>query len=405
MKILKAKYILVCDEEFRILEDKAILFDERILKIGNFVRLIENYPDAEIFNCGDCVAMPCFINPHTHLEYSANQTKLIFGDYLKWVNSVIENRSELSEQATQKLITDKITEMMRSGVGTIGEISSFGVDLEPCVKSAARIVYFNEILGTNEKFLDANWANFMGRYKKSAEHASKRFIPAVSVHSPYSTHPKLAKKVTRMARAIKFPISVHFLESRYEKEWLNSASGGFKTWLEKFAPNPKPFYSESSFVQLFKGFKTLFTHCVFADDFSIFDEKNHSITHCAVSNRMLCDKTLDLKALLASGICFNIGTDGLSSNVSLNFFDELRANLLIHTEFELNELAKILLLASTNFAAKSLKISNGEISTGKLADIAVFDGFEVEDKNEVPLWLILRTKAAKFMFIGGELWR
>lgn len=53
--------------------------------------------------------------------------------------------------------------MQKSGIGTIGEISSFGSDLDPCLKAShkgMRIVFFNEILGTNENQVEDKNKNF-----------------------------------------------------------------------------------------------------------------------------------------------------------------------------------------------------------------------------------------------------
>ncbi len=54
--------------------------------------------------------------------------------------------------------------MQKSGIGTIGEISSFGSDLDPCLKAShkgMRIVFFNnEILGTNENQVEDKKQNF-----------------------------------------------------------------------------------------------------------------------------------------------------------------------------------------------------------------------------------------------------
>ncbi|HEF9964836.1 TPA: amidohydrolase family protein, partial [Campylobacter coli] len=74
----------------------------------------------------------------------------------------------------------------------------------------------------------------------------------------------------------------------------------------------------SEFIQLFKGVRTLFTHCVYLKEMDLLDKNLHSITHCAFSNRLLSQKTFDLKKALKSGLNIHLGTDGLSSNISLS---------------------------------------------------------------------------------------
>lgn len=400
MRILRAKWVLVCDENFKILKDGAIVFDEKIIEVCAFASAARKYPQAEILDFSGDIAMPAFINPHVHLEFSANKGTLRYGDFLDWLGSVIASRQQLDAAARGRLILEQIAAMMRSGVGTIGEISSFGGEAESCAQSGIRTVFFNEILGASKDAAAENILKFKQRFERSKALASSLFIPAVSVHSPYSTHPQITEFATRLTRENGLAISTHFMESSYERQWLRTGRGKLKTWLAKFNPAAAPFYSPQSFVAHFSGLRTLFTHCVWVDDFSIFDPKLHSITHCARSNRLLSKKRLSFKKLLASGLNYNIATDGLSSNFSLNFLDELRANLMMHDELGLAELARALLLGATRNTAAALGLNLGELKAGKLADIAVFEGIECE-QSQLPLQLILQSKNAKSLFIEG----
>ena len=400
MRILRAKWVLVCDENFKILKEGAIVFDKKIIEVCAFASAARKYPQAEILDFSGDIAMPAFINPHVHLEFSANKGTLRYGDFLDWLGSVIASRQQLDAAARGRLTFEQIAAMMRSGVGTIGEISSFGGEAEACAQSGIRTVFFNEILGASKDATAENILKFKQRFEHSKALASSLFIPAVSVHSPYSTHPQITEFATKLARENGLAISTHFMESAYERQWLCMGRGKLKTWLAKFNPTPAPFYSPQSFVAHFSGLRTLFTHCVWVDDFSIFDPKLHSITHCARSNRLLSKKRLSFKKLLASGLNYNIATDGLSSNFSLSFLDELRANLMMHDELGLAELARALLLGATRNAAAALGLSLGELKEGKLADIAVFEGIECE-QSQLALQLILQSKNAKSLFIEG----
>ena len=76
MRILRAKWVLVCDENFKILKDGAIVFDEKIIEVCTFASAARKYPQAEILDFSGDIAMPAFINPHVHLEFSANKGML-----------------------------------------------------------------------------------------------------------------------------------------------------------------------------------------------------------------------------------------------------------------------------------------------------------------------------------------
>lgn len=402
MFIIKAKYIFLCDEEFSIVEDKAFVFDEHIIELGDFELLQKKYPQALFVPTPkNSLILPAFINAHTHLEFSANAYTLHYGDFLEWLKSVMNSRTTLRQKAKDVLIKRMLRSMLESGTGTVGEISSFGSDLRACVQSPMRVVFFNELLGVNSAHNEAKKEEFLKRFKQSMQHKSTVFIPALSLHSTYSTNEDLALFLLDLAQKNDLLISAHFLESKHEARWLNENKGKFKEWLRFFEKNPKANYTPQSFVKLFAKQKTLFTHCVWLDDFSLFDKNLHCITHCAFSNRLLSQKTFALKKALQSGINVHIGTDGLSSNISLSMLDEMRANLLIHKNFKPNLLAKTLIKMATCNGAKALNLNLGEIKAGKIADFSVFKVGKCE-LDQLPLQFLLNAKKVSKLFIQGK---
>ena len=81
-----------------------------------------------------------------------------------------------------------ITECLRSGVGFVGAVSSYGYDLEVLADSPLRVLYFNEVIGSKIEVLDILFQNFLARLQDSKSVQNERFIPAVAIHSPYSVH-------------------------------------------------------------------------------------------------------------------------------------------------------------------------------------------------------------------------
>ncbi|PID47978.1 MAG: amidohydrolase [Proteobacteria bacterium] len=404
MKILKADFILTCNERFDILQDKAICFDKNIIEIGEEKILRSKYPAAKFEKSPkNTILMAGLINPHTHLEFSANRSILTYGSFIPWLNSVIKNRDEIMELSTKESIEKALNEMLESGTTTIGAISSAGLDLEVCKKSKARVVYFNEILGSNPASADVLFEDFKSRLLVSLQEKNDRLIPAISVHSPYSTHPILAKKALEIAQKNDFLVSTHFMESLAEREWLNKGSGEFVNFFAPFNPHAKPFLSGSEYLKLFKNNKTLFTHCVHTNkkELNIIKNQNATITHCPASNRLLGTGLMDYKA--TKDINLTLGTDGYSSNRSLNMWDELRVALFSHTNEALRILAKDLLKSATINGAKALHLDAGSLEVGKKADLILIELKQIPKSiDQLPLQLILHTKKVKKVFIEGE---
>ncbi len=406
MKILCADYILTCDSEFSIIRDGAVCFDEKILDIGKKDDVIKNNPYAKVkyLSKNSCI-LPGLINTHLHLEFSANKATLIYGDFTNWLKSVIEKREELQKQCLESCYEDTMDEMLESGTVAFGAVSSFGADMISCFETPQRVVYFNEILGSNPDFLDENIKNFEKRLQKSLELANDSFLPGVFIHAPYSTHPMLAKYIINIAKKEDLRISTHFMESFSEREWLNNGSGKFREFLSGFTEDVEPMYSAMEYLELFEGIDTLFAHCNVADKKELaFISKNGSISHCIRSNRLLGNPMLNLKKVKELGVNLTIGTDGLSSNTSLNLWDEMRTFIYAHNEEDLLKASKDALLATTRNGAKSLRlVENGTLEIGKHADlVSVVLPDSVEDTAQLPLELILHTKSIKSGYIAGE---
>ena len=401
MTIVRADYVMRMNEGFEIVSDGAVAFEERIRAVGPVHAVRDEYPDAEFVDAGkNSVLLPGLVNPHVHLEFSANTTKLAYGDFITWLKSVIRHRESLSGACKEICMKKVLDGMLRSGTTTIGAVSSYGLDMKPCVHSKMRVVYFNEVLGSNPAMVDALYANFLGRLEESKSWASEGFVPAISVHSPYSTHPVLAKKALEIAREEGMVVSTHFMESRAEREWLDHGTGDFAAFFEEFMPGTRPVNDPLAFLKLFEGVPTLFTHAVHAtdDELKLMHEIG-TITHCPVSNRLLGNGRLPIEHVKR----LTIGTDGLSSNISLSLWDEMRAALMMHVYGPLDLLARKLLVAATREGARALERNSGEIELFRDADlIAVTLPDGVERTEDLPLQLLLHAKEAKLVYVGGE---
>jgi len=407
MKILCADYILTCNDDFEIIKDGAICFEDRIVEIGKADEVIENNPYAKVKKLSpNSVIMPSLVNTHVHLEFSANKTTLIYGDFIKWLQSVVTKRDILKKSCEISCYESAIDEMLESGVLIFGAVSSFGDDMEVCFEAPQRVVYFNEVLGSNPDMIEENRLDFDKRVQKSFKYANESFIPALSVHAPYSTHPLLTKYVTELAKKDDLLISTHFMESLAEREWLDTGAGDFKEFLGFFSKDVKPMYLAMEYLTLFEECKTLFVHanCANEKELEKIASQNASISHCLVSNRVLNNPLLNLKNIAQKDIPLCIGTDGLSSNVSLNIWDELRSALFAHMEFDVLKLAKSLLIAATRNGAYALGLEDSAyLEVGNKADmISIALPGIVEDQGQLPLELILHTKKVKSGYINGE---
>lgn len=406
MKILSASWVITCDANSTIIKDGAIVYDKTIIDIASKEFIQEKYKNIEIEDLGEnSVLMPGFINSHVHLEFSSNSTTLKYGNFMLWLNSVIKNREPLIEKATTKLISTKLAKMKKTGTTTIGAISSYGLEMEACLKSSINTVFFNEVIGSKAEMIDNLFADFKARLNSSKKNKNKNFIPAIAIHSPYSVHPILIRETLNIAKDENLSVSAHFLESPEEFEWLHKDEGGFLEFFKNFLGQEKAVTKPMEFLEQFKKINNLsFTHCVEAseNDLEKIKQLGAVINHCPTSNRFLNNNKLDLNKLINKNIPFSIGTDGLSSNNSLSMFDELRNALMVHENINIIELSKILIKAATKNGSDALGLNKGVLEKNKDADVICIKLPDtVEDEEDLYMNVILHTKFVEKTIIGG----
>ena len=400
MKIISAKYIFT-DGEF--IKDSAILFNSKILKVGTLQELKESYPNTEItIFSGNSVIYPGFINPHVHLEFSANRAKLKLGSFIEWLYSVFEYRDYLVNALSQEALQDATKQMLKSGITTFGAISSFGADMQISKETPQRVIYFNEVIGSSPAMVDALFKDFKMRLEESQKLKDNSFYPAIAIHSPYSVHPFLLREVLKIAKEQNLMVTAHFLESYAEREWLENSSGEFKELFEKFFKTSTPVNSIEGFLNAFKDIKTLFTHCTQATkkELEQINNTNSSVIHCPRSNRLLDCGKLDINSVKN----LLLGTDGLSSNYSLSILDELKSALLMHIDINPKELALKLINAITINATKAIDLKVGDIKEDYFADFAIFklpNDLSDNSNEALAMHTIINCQEATAVYIGG----
>jgi cytosine/adenosine deaminase-related metal-dependent hydrolase len=403
MTIIQADYLYL-NNEFQ--ENLAVAFDEKIQAVDTLENLKKHYPEANIeTQKKNSVLYPGFINTHVHLEFSANKTTLEYGDFMTWLGSVIKNREELVNACDNETMMSACNEMLNSGVTTFGAISSFGSELEVCTQTPQKVIFFNELIGSQAATADMLYGDFLERLNASKQCVNEGIIPAIAIHSPYSVHPIMAQRAITLAKQGNLPLSAHFLESQAEREWLTEEQGGFLSFFQNFFSTSKAVTTIDEFMHTLNQVPTHLTHAVQAtkEELNFLNEKGHSIAHCPRSNRLLGCGKLDLNTIIKNGMPFTTATDGLSSNNSLSILDELRAALMLHHEQPLNELASQLIKSITSTPAEIFGLNSGQIEPKRDADLVLITLPDTPSSLEtIALQTILHTHQVELVYIQGE---
>jgi cytosine/adenosine deaminase-related metal-dependent hydrolase len=400
MQILLANAILT---DGTLLLDHGVVFDKTILEIASNEELRSRYSEQCCELGRGSVLLPGLINPHVHLEFSANRSTLTYGGFMPWLSSVMANRDDLINDCDDGCIARTIDTMLSNGITAFGAVSSYGYDMDACLKAPQKVVYFNELIGSDPKMADALYANFQERLFASQSTKREGFYPSIAIHSPYSVHRILIQKALAYAKAHTLRVTAHFMESPAEREWLDQNGGDFKPFFENFLKQHQAANTAEEFLQFFKEIPTLFTHVVHPkeDELSLIHEGKHTIIHCPISNRLLGNGAIDLDNIQSHKIRWVCGTDGMSSNYALDLFEEMKIALFMHHGHDLLPLAYQLWQSVTTNAAEALDLNCGTIAPDYDADILVAR-VDYPINEQLPIHLLLQPRTIESVYIQGH---
>ena len=321
----------------------------------------ERFPDA--------VLLPGFVNAHTHLEYAVYAG---FGDALSfgpWLARHIERKARIGFEETCAIARAGAAACLASGVTTVGDASFSGAAAVACSELGLRAIVCLEVFG-------ADPAAALDRYAASLERVERLLSPLVSIgvspHAPYSC----STEVFAACAELGVPLMTHLNESQDELDWLVRGEGPMAAAAHVLLP-PDGRRGIERLAHLF-GPGWIAAHCVkvTAEEISMLASADVAVAHCPRSNAYLGCGFAPLAELREAGIRVGLGTDGISSTPSADFFDELRR--AVEVARGRAERADALsgtdaLALGTLGSARALGLGDeiGSLTPGKKADLAV----------------------------------
>lgn len=366
-----------------LLKNSSIYIEDGIIKdIGNEIELKKKYKKVTQVDLGDGILLPGFINAHIHLELGWIKNRIGgFKGFTKWLAQIIGAKREgVSTQDIQSSVSDGIKSQIECGVTTVGEISSYdGLDIPILKKSGLRTVLFREAVDSKEDILDFD------NFEKSPLY-EERLFP----HAPYSCSPGLLTKVLKSYKKSKRPLGIHLAESREEISFVNRKANKIendvfplidkKSFKRKEADTPFEYLKTNGF---FDKTKVTTIHMVQVKPHEVKEigDLSIGIILCPRSNMFLQVGVPPLKEY-AKLKRVGLGTDGLSSNYNLDFFEELRTLHLLWSDALGHEASREALYAATLGGARALFLEDkiGSLDIGKEADLIFLNSYN-ESKN------------------------
>ncbi|MCY4262261.1 MAG: amidohydrolase family protein [Candidatus Dadabacteria bacterium] len=403
-KLLLAADVVVPVSSEPIPDGAVVVDGGHIVDIGTLAEIEVAHPSLRKIRKPNSVILPGFVNAHTHLELSWTEGKILgFEDFTGWLERLIALKSGgISQELVRDSMRMGIRDVIKSGVTTVGEISSIDSSEREMLRSSGmRIIAFLELF-------DRICSRLPLLEFQKEEFYEERPFP----HAPYSCGPELLKAVFYRATKEVIPTGIHLGESPDEVRFLKNLPNQFE---QKIFPiiGKKPFRRPRAetpvrYIGEFlhtENIKLSAVHMVqmVDEDMEIIRDADIGIILCPRSNVFLKVGKPDLRRMLGHKRV-GLGTDGLSSNSDLDFFREIRFLRDIMVEQGIPNSDCLSVYFATLGGARSLFIEEktGSLEVGKSADIICLECEEGDASNACSLIVSSKPENLQFSMAGGK---
>jgi cytosine/adenosine deaminase-related metal-dependent hydrolase len=326
--ILRTKYVLPDSDE--LIENGAVLIaEDTIIDIDSYSSI--NYGRLEkVYDFGEAVILPGFVNAHTHLELTNIHGQIKRTENLAdWLMQLMKIR-DWNERIVEQATSAGIAMSLAGGASTVADITNSGWSVGTLKRSSIRKLVFYEAIGFEQRLLYRVIANLSANLDAAQPEALLTF--GISPHAPYSASADLYRKCRDIALSRGLLMCTHLAESQSEHEFLMSGTGAFRDLLKKLGiavddwhpPRQTPVEYMRSLGVL--DCSPLLAHCNYLkeSDIQLLQASNASVVFCPRSHDYFYHRNHPYENLIKAGVNVALGTDSLASNDSLSMLDELK---------------------------------------------------------------------------------
>ena len=344
------------------------------------------------------LAMPGFVNAHTHVGMSLFRNFSDDVELMTWLNEKIwplEDKLIAEDVYWASLLSH--AEMIMTGTTSFADMYYFEDQTIKALeksKMRAQISRGLTLEDKNYKKIEEN----IELFKKYENSQNGRINIAFGPHAVYTTDKNYLKEINKYAKKYKMPIHIHLSETKIENT----------DCMKRFNQSPTEVFEECG---IFEN-KTIAAHGVYLSDkdLDILSKYDVSVVHNPSSNLKLSSGFLDCTRVINKRINLAMGTDSSASNNNLSMIKEISLTSLVskYNNPENLKAYDVLKMATIN-GAKALGLDDkiGTLEEGKLADIILID---LNNPNHTPQNNLISSlpystfdKDVSYVIINGDL--
>lgn len=322
---------------------------------------------VEVVDCTGKVAMPGFINMHTHAGMAlmrGMQEDCLLQD---WIANIWRIEEKIDAEFVYWSTKVAALEMIRTGTTTFNDQYWFSpAARKAAVETGIRPVISYVILDRNDPAEAERQRNQCVRMYEKAREWDDGSIFEIAFHAVYSVSEPMILWATEFAREHNLLLHIHLSETRDEVENCRAAHGGL---------SPVAYLDRLGVLDE----RVLAAHTLWLseDDIRILGERRVNCVHNINSNlKIASGYRFPYNELRDAGANVCLGTDGCASSNNLDMLEAMKTAALLQKAWREDPKAMPLdelIAVATRNGAKALGIPAGEIREGKLADLLIVD--------------------------------
>ena len=321
MSILIKNVDVLASAESDVIRGASIGIEgDKILFISGDAIPLGFNPDRVLNGTGR-LAIPGFVNAHCHTAMTLLRGYADDMDLESWLfNEIFPAEAKLTDDDVYWGTMLGIAEMIRGGVSCVNDmyLKMDNVASAFCDSGMRAMISIGPLL--TEKRGDAlvDIDGCKAFFKRWDGASGGRIGVNIEIHSVYLYQPDTLIEGARLAKGLGAAIHIHILETATERRNMLGQYGESSVFLaEKYGILDVPVVA---------------AHCVHVDDgeIAILKRKGASVAHNPTSNLKLASGVAPVTKMLESGVNVCLGTDGASSNNTLDIMMEMRQAALVH---------------------------------------------------------------------------
>jgi 5-methylthioadenosine/S-adenosylhomocysteine deaminase len=361
----RSKYLLPSAGE-ALVEGGCLVVDSgKLSYAGPFGASGDAGPFEDTVDLGDAVILPGFVNTHCHSAMSILRgvgNGLSLDDWLRKKVWPLEDHIGEEEMVSGNLLS--IIEYARSGITSFIDF----YNVRPLLKALSRIrmrctlsLAFIDLVPAMK---EESWKRLgqVGRYRREVEDGKGMHSLALAVHSSYACSEEMLRGVADAASTNGLMVTGHLLEAATEAEMVKAICG----------VSPVTLLERTGII----GPRFLAAHCVYLDrrGIRLLAKAKSSVAHCPRSNSRLGVGVAPVKEMMEGGLNVALGTDGMGSADTADFFEEMRTAAYlqrsVNADATLLQPRELLAMATGNGARALGNLGVGFLESGRMADFA-----------------------------------